>query len=452
AAIRRQTISSQIVPVLCGSALRGKGIQPLLDAIVNYLPSPLDTPPVRAIKARSGEEVFCPANDDAPLSALAFKVVPDPFMGRLIYLRIYSGKVKSGAQVLNVAKGKRERLGRLYLMHANRREEIDEADAGGIVATVGLKNTSTGDSICDIAHPVLFESIHFPEPVLSMAIEPKGRADEDKMEGVLAKLSEEDPSFKVHHDPEVGQAVISGMGELHLEVLVDRMSREFGVGVNVGRPRVAYKETVTTSVKSEGRFVRQSGGKGQYGHVWLEVEPGERGTGFKFYDRIRNGAIPKDFIGAVETGAKEAVEAGGPAGYPVVDVKATLYDGSFHEVDSSDLAFKIAGSIAVKNGIARAKPVILEPIMKMEITAPAQFLGDIVGDLNSRRAHIDGIETQGDSCIIRCFVPLGETFGFATDLRSLSQGRATYTMEFYQYEGLPANLARQIMTTSKAVR
>lgn len=337
-------------------------------------------------------------------------------------------------------------------MHANRREEVDEVDTGSIVATVGLKDTSTGDTLCDAARPVLFEPIHFPEPVLSMAIEPKSKADEDKLDDILAKLVNEDPSFKIYHDPETGQALISGMGELHLEVLMERISREFGVRVNVGKPRVAYKEAITVPVESEGRFIRQSGGKGQYGHVWLRLEPGEQGSGFKFCDQIRSGAIPKEFIPSIEMGVKEAMETGGPAGYPVVDVKATLYDGSFHEVDSSDLAFKIAGSIAVKNGIAKAKPILLEPIMKVETLAPAQFLGDIIGDLNSRRAHIGGIETSEDSCIIHCFVPLGETFGFATDLRSLSQGRATHTMEFYRYEELPVNLAEQIMARTKAGR
>lgn len=452
AAIRKLTISNQIVPILCGSALRGKGIRPLLDAIVAYLPSPLDIPLIHAIDPRNGEEIFRQASDDEPFSALAFKTVSDPFMGRLTYLRVYSGKVKFGAQVLNATEGKKERLGRLYFMHANRREEVDEVDTGSIVATVGIKETSTGDTLCDTGHPVLFEPIHFPEPVLSMAIEPKSKVDEDKLDDTLAKLVSEDPSFKVYHDPETGQALISGMGELHLEVLVERMSREFGVKINVGKPRVAYKETITMPVESEGRFVRQSGGKGQYGHVWLRLEPGERGSGFQFSDQTRSGVIPKEFIPSVEMGVKEALETGGLAGYPMVDVKVALYDGSFHEVDSSELAFKIAGAIAVKNSVAKAKPILLEPIMKAEILAPAQFLGDIIGDLNSRRARIDGIETQQDSCVIHCFVPLGETFGFATGLRSLSQGRATYTMEFCRYEEVPASLTEQIMARTKVAR
>ncbi len=445
AAIRRLSVSNQVVPVLCGSALRGKGIQPLLDAVVSYLPSPRDVPPARAIDARTGEEILCQTSDDQPLSALAFKVVSDPFMGRLTYLRIYSGKVRSGYQVLNVTKGKKERFGRLYLMHANRREEVSEAGAGSIVATVGLRGTSTGDTLCDTARPVSFEAIQFPAPVLSMAIEPRSKADEDRLDDVLAKIADEDPSFKVYHDSETGQALISGMGELHLEVLVDRMSREFGVKVNVGKPRVAYKETITVPVDSEGKFIRQSGGKGQYGHVWLRLEPGERGSGFKFVSQVHSGAIPREYIPSVEAGVREAMDTGGPSGYPVVDVKATLFDGDFHEVDSSDLAFSIAGSMAVKSGVAKANPTLLEPIMKMEIVSPSQFLGDIIGDLSSRRARIDGIDTQENFCVIHCFVPLGETFGFATALRSLTQGRATHTMEFYRYEELPPDLVQQIM-------
>jgi len=452
AAIRRLSISNQIVPVLCGSALRGKGIQPLLDAVVSYLPSPLDVPPVHAIDARNGEEILCQTSDDQPLSSLAFKVVSDPFMGRLTYLRIYSGKARSGDQVLNATKGKKERLGRLYLMHANRREEVSEAGAGSIIATVGLRGTSTGDTLCDTAHPVFFESIQFPAPVLSMAIEPRSKADEDRLDDVLVKLGDEDPSFKVYNDSETGQVLISGMGELHLEVLVERMSREFGVKVNVGKPRVAYKETITIPVESEGKFIRQSGGKGQYGHVWLRLEPGERGSGFKFISQVHSGAIPREFIPSVEAGVREAMDTGGPSGYPVVDVKTTLFDGDFHEVDSSDLAFSIAGSMALKSGVAKAKPTLLEPIMKMEILSSSQFLGDIIGELSSRRARIDGIDTQEDFCVIHCFVSLGETFGFATDLRSLSQGRATHTMEFYRYEELPPDLAEQIMFRTKVVR
>ena len=449
AAIRKLTVTNQIVPILCGSALKGRGVRALLDAIIAYLPSPLDVPPTQAINPTNGEEVFCLASDEAPLASLAFKVVSDPFMGRLSYLRIYSGKVKSGASVLNTSKREKARLGRLYIMHANHREEVDEADAGSIVATVGLKKTSTGDTLCDTAHPILFESIHFSEPVLSMAIESKSKADQDKLDDALAKLTEEDPTFKFCNNLETGQMLISGMGELHLEVMADRILREFNVKVKVGRPQVAYKETITVSVESEGRFIRQSGGKGQYGHVWLRVEPGERDSGFHFIDQIRSGAIPREFIPAVETGAKEALQNGPLAGYPIVDIKVTLYDGSFHEVDSSDLAFKIAGSMAMKKGMAKAKPILLEPIMKAEILTPAQFLGDIIGDLNSRRSHIDDIENHNGSSAIRCLIPLAKTFGFVSDLRSLTQGRATYTMEFYHYAELPHGLEEQIMASDR---
>jgi len=446
AAIRRLTISNNVVPVLCGSALRGKGIQPLLNAIIDYLPSPLDIPPIVGQKINNEEgEVICRASDDEPFSALAFKTVSDPFMGRLTYLRVYSGQAKAGTQVLNTSVGDKERLGKLYVMHADHREEVNQADTGSIVATLGLKKTSTGDTLCDSARPVLFESIRFPEPVLSMAVEPKSKADQDKLDDVLAKLAVEDPTFKIHNDPETGQTLISGMGELHIEVLLDRMFREFGITVNVGKPQVAYKETITTPVESEGRFIRQSGGKGQYGHVWLKLEPGQRGSGFQFLDAIRSGAIPKEFVPPVEAGIKTALQNGALAGYPAIDIKATLYDGSFHEVDSSDLAFKMAASIAVKDGLRKAKPVLLEPIMDMEIVTPSQFLGDIVGDLNARRAHIQSIQSHENFSSIRCVIPLAETFGFASNLRSLSQGRANHTMQFHHYEELPANLTERIV-------
>jgi len=444
AAVRRLTLTNRIVPVFCGTALRNKGIQPLLDAIVDYLPSPLDVPPLSVIDLQTGEADIRPASDDAPFSALAFKVVADPFMGRLVYFRVYSGKIQAGKQVLNSSKGRKERLGRLILMHANRREEIEEADTGSIAATLGLKDTFTGDTLCDPAKPVLLETIRFPEPVLSMVVEPKSKADQDKLGEAMNKLSEEDPTFKVRTDAETGQTLISGMGELHLEVLIDRMLREFNVKVSVGKPQVAYKETITVSVEAEGRFIRQFGGHGQYGHVWLKLEPGERGSGFRFVDQIRGGDVPKEYIPAIEAGVKEALENGVVAGYPIVDIKAALYDGSFHEVDSSDLAFKMAGSIALKEGARKAKPVILEPIMKLEVVMPAQFLGEVIGDLNSRRGHIDGIETHGETCVVRALVPLADTFGYATALRSLSQGRATYSLEFYCYRELPANLAEQI--------
>jgi len=445
AAIRRLTLSNCIVPVLCGSALRDRGIQLLLDAIIDYLPSPLDVPPISATDPRSGEKILRLASDDEPFSALAFKTVSDPFMGRLVYLRVYSGRAKAGAQVLNTSIDKKERLGKLYVMHADHREEIDHTDTGSIVASLGLKTTSTGNTLCDPTRPVLFEPIRFAEPVLSMAIEPRSKADQDKLDDSLAKLTMEDPTFKVYRDKETGQTLISGMGELHLEVLMERIFREYSVRVNAGKPQVAYKETITTPVESEGRFIRQSGGRGQYGHVWLRIEPGERGSGFEFRDEIRGGAIPKGFTPSVEAGVKSALQSGGLAGYPVIDMKVSLYDGSYHEVDSSDVAFRMAAFMAMRDGMDKAKPVILEPIMEVEITTPNQFLGDIIGDLNSRRAHIEGIESRDESSNIRCLVPLAETFGFAGDLRSLSQGRASYTMCFHRYEELPKDLAEQIV-------
>jgi elongation factor G len=444
AAIRRLTSANRIVAVLCGSALRNKGTQLLLDAVVDYLPSPLDVPPVTVIDLQTGEADVREASDDAPFSALAFKVVADPFMGRLVYFRVYSGKVKAGMKVLNSSKGRKERLGRLILMHANRREEIEETDTGSIAATLGLKDTFTGDTLCDQARPVLLEAIRFPEPVLSMVVEPKSKADQDKLGEAMNKLSEEDPTFKVRTDQETGQTIIAGMGELHLEVLIDRMLREFNVKVRVGKPQVAYKETITKEIEIEGRFIRQFGGRGQYGHVWIRLEPGERGSGFRFVDQVRGGAIPKEYIPAVEDGVREALETGVLAGYPIVDIKATLFDGSYHEVDSSDLAFRMAGSIALKEGVSKANPILLEPIMKLEVVMPAQFLGDVIGDLNSRRGHVDGIETHGETCVVRSLVPLAETFGYATSLRSLSQGRATYSLEFHCYRELPANLAEKI--------
>ncbi len=444
AAIRRLTISNRMVPVLCGSALRDRGIQLLLDAIVDYLPSPVDVPPISVTDLESGEEILRLPSDDEPFAALAFKTVFDPFMGRLVYLRVYSGRVKAGAQVLNATIDKKERVGKLYVMHANHREEIEHTETGSIVASLGLKMTSTGDTLCETKRPVLLEAIRFAEPVLSMAVEPKSKVDQDKLDDSLTKLAMEDPTFKVYHDEETGQTLISGMGELHLEVLMERIFREYGIRVNAGKPQVAYKETITIPVESEGRFIRQSGGRGQYGHVWLRIEPGERGSGFEFRDQIRSGAIPKGFTPSVEAGAKSALQSGGLAGYPVIDVKVTLYDGSFHEVDSSDVAFKMAAFMAMRDGIDKAKPVILEPIMEVEITTPNQFLGDIIGDLNSRRAHIEGIESRAESSTIRCLVPLAETFGFAGDLRSLSQGRASHTMCFHRYEELPQDLSEQI--------
>ena len=448
-AIRRVTLAAKGVPIICGSALKNKGIQPLLDAVVNYLPSPVDMPPVRAIDTRAGGEITRPPRDDAPFSALAFKVVSDPFVGRLVYFRVYSGRVKVGVQVLNSTRGKRERIGRLLRMHANRREEITEADTGDIVATLGLKNTFTGDTLCHYSQPVLLEPIRFPEPVISVAVEPRTRVDQDKLGAALQRLTEEDPTFKVNYDREAGQTIISGMGELHLEYLVSRLLSEFGVGAKVGKPNVAYKETITVPVQVEGRFIRQTGGHGQYGHVSLRLEPMERGSGFQFDDRVRGGAIPKQYILAAETGIKEAMENGVVAGYPVIDIRATIYDGTCHEVDSSEMAFKMAGSMALKDGVMKAKPILLEPIMKMEIVAPEQFLGDIMGDLNSRRGHIESIGIRDDMAVIRALVPLAEVFGYATGLRSLTQGRATHSLEFNRYQELPAEMTDQI--TSKAM-
>jgi len=444
-AVRRVTLATKAVPALCGSALKNKGIQPLLNAIIDYLPSPLDMPSVRAVDVKTGIEVPRPAKDAAPFSALAFKVVSDPFVGRLVYLRVYSGRMRAGAHVFNSTRGQRERIGRLLLMHANRREEIDIADTGAIVATLGLKTTFTGDTLCDAASQVLLESIRFPEPVISVAIEPKTRVDQDKMVEALHRLADEDPTFKINYNQETGQTVISGMGELHLEVILSRLFSEFKVGANVGKPRVAYRETITIPVKAEGRFIRQTGGRGQYGHVCIEIEPLERGGGFQFIDRIKGGILPKSFIQATEAGIKEATETGVFAGYPLVDIKVTLYDGSHHEVDSSELAFKIAGSMALKDGVTKAKPTVLEPIMKLEVISPGQFLGDIIGDITARRGHIETIETQYvEICTIRCLIPLAETFGYATSLRSLTQGRATYSMEFYCYQELPAELTAQV--------
>jgi elongation factor G len=443
-AIRRLTISNQIVPILCGSALRDKGITQLLDAIVDYLPSPSDLPPVRGTDPTTKKEVLCFPSDDEPFSALAFKTVSDPFMGKLTYLRIYSGEITTGCQVFNSTVGKKERISKLYVMHADHREEVSRAEAGSIVAALGLKMTSTGDTLCDPARPVIFEPIRFPEPVLSMAIEPKNKADQDKLDDVLSKLAVEDPTFKYRYDKETGQTLISGMGELHLEVLIDRMFREYGVRVNVGKPQVAYKETVITSVESEGKFIRQSGGRGQYGHVRLKIEPAERGAGFQFHDDIRGGVIPKEFIPAIEDGVKAALSSGALAGYPVVDVKVTVYDGSYHEVDSSDLAFRMAAFLATRDGIERAKPVILEPIMEVELFTPSEFLGDILSDLKSRRGHVQNVESRDGNSVVRCLVPLAETFGFAGDLRSLSQGRASYNMQFHHYEEVPADVLEKI--------
>ncbi|MDP3879670.1 MAG: elongation factor G [Dehalococcoidales bacterium] len=444
-ALRRVTLANKGVPIICGSALRNKGIQLLLDAITSYLPSPLEVPPVPAVATHGQAELSIPASDEEPFTALAFKVVSDPYVGRLVYFRVYAGKLAAGDQVYNSTRGKRERLGRLLLMHANRRTEIDEADTGAIVATLGLKDTFTGDTLCHPSRPVILESIRFPEPVISVAIEPKTKADQDKMGEALQRLTEEDPTFRVVFDHETGQTVISGMGELHLEVIVNRLLSEFKVGAKVGRPRVAYRETITRPVRAEGRFIRQSGGHGQYGHVWIELEPGERGSGLEFVNRLKGITIPKNFIPAVEAGIKEATETGVLANYPVVDIKATLVDGSYHEVDSSELAFKMAGSMALKSGVAKAAPVLLEPIMKLEVVTPEQFLGDVIGDLNSRRAHLASVETYGELATIHALIPLAEAFGYATVLRSKTQGRATHSIEFDHYQEVSADLVAKMV-------
>ena len=447
AALRKATIDSKVVPILCGSALKNKGIQSVLDAVVDYLPSPLDIPPVIGQDIKNGSEVIRHASDDEPFSAVAFKIVSDPFAGRLVYLRVYSGMAKSGTSIYNSTKKQHQRIGRLIRMHANRREEVDDVYAGGIVAALGLKTTFTGDTLCDFANPIILESIVFPEPVISVAIEPKSKADQDRIGNALACLISEDPTFKVNYNQETGQTIMSGMGELHLEVFVDRLTREYGVVANVGKPQVAYKETISVPVKVEGKFVRQFGGHGQYGRIWLDLEPIERGYGFEFVNQIQGGVIPREYIPSVEAGIKEAMETGVLAGYPITDLRAILYDGSYHEVDSSDIAFKMAGSIALRKGVLKARPILLEPIMKLEIATPQEFLGDIIGDLNARRGNIEGIDTRGTTQIIRCFIPLAEAFGYTTTLRSISQGRATHTMAFHRYEALSDALAKAIISS-----
>lgn len=447
-ALRRATISGKLVPVLCGAALRNKGVQTVLDAVVDYLPSPLDIPPVRGINPENPEkEEIRRADENEPTAALAFKIVTDPYVGRLAYVRVYSGRLATGQALMNTTRrNQRERIGRLVRMHANSREETDEVPAGDIAAIIGPKNTFTGDTLCDPEHPILLEAIKFPEPVISVAIEPRTKADQDKMAEALRRLAEEDPTFRVRTDEETGQTIISGMGELHLDVLVDRMVREFKVWANVGKPQVAYRETITRPVRAEGRFVRQTGGRGQYGHVWLELEPLEKGKGFEFEDEIARGAIPKEYIPAVEKGVREALDSGVVAGYPVVDVRARLVDGSYHEVDSSEMAFKIAGSMALKAGVQKAAPVLLEPIMRVEVVVPENYTGDVIGDLSSRRAHIEGMEPRiGGATAIKAFVPLATMFGYATDLRSMTQGRGTFTMEFDHYDQLPANIAEEVI-------
>jgi len=449
ALIRRETVAARLVPVLCGSGFKNKGIQPLLDAVVDYLPSPLDVPPIRGHHPDTGlEELRTPLNG-APLSALAFKIMSDPYVGQLTFLRVYSGSLFSGASVFNSNKGKRERIGRLVKMHANKREEIKEAGAGDIVAAVGLKETMTGHTLCAEDHPLVLEAMEFPDPVISMAIEAKAKGDQEKMDLGLHRLSMEDPSFRMYMDPETGQRIISGMGELHLEIIVDRVMREFGVPVQVGRPMVAYRETLTQTARAEGKFVRQSGGRGQYGHVILEVQPVAPGEKFQFVDAIKGGTIPREYIPAVEKGVKEAAGNGVLAGYPVVDVKVTLLDGSFHEVDSSEMAFKIAGSMGFKEAARRAHPILLEPIMAVEVVVPEPYIGEVTGDLSSRRGKIQNLEARNGLQILEARVPLAEMFGYATQLRSSTQGRATYTMQFSHYERVPAAMAEEAIQQAR---
>jgi elongation factor G len=450
-ALRAVTLKNLAVPVLCGSAFKNKGVQPMLDAVVDYLPSPLDVPPTVGIVPRHEDQLLeRPSTDDAPFSALAFKIMTDPYVGKLTYLRVYSGTLAKGSGVLNSTKDRKERIGRLLQMHANTRVDLDACFAGDIVAAVGLKQTTTGDTLCDPAQPVVLESLTFPEPVIHVAVEPKTKADQDKLSKALFALSEEDPTFRVHSDEETGQTVISGMGELHLEVLVDRMLREFNVDANVGKPQVAYRETIRKSAeKVEVRYIRQTGGKGQYGHVVITVEPTGPGGGYEFVDKITGGAIPKEFIPSVDQGIRESITSGVLAGYPTVDIRVILTYGSYHDVDSSEMAFKIAGSMAIKKAANLASPVLLEPVMAVEVTTPEDYMGDVIGDLSSRRGKVEGMEQRGNSHIVRAQVPLSDMFGYATDLRSRTQGRATYSMQFHAYTEVPESIAREIIAKAR---
>jgi len=444
-AIRRGAISLSFTPVLCGAAFKNKGVQPLLDAVVDFLPSPLDVPAIAGVEPASGARAERRADDDEPFSALAFKILTDPFVGQLTFFRVYSGRLVAGGTVLNAARGRRERVGRLLQMHANKREEIKEVRAGDIAAAVGLRDCVTGDTLCAPDHPLVLESIVFPEPVISIAIEPRSKADEDKLGGALYKLQHEDPTFKVRTDEESGQTLISGMGELHLEIIVDRLKREFGVEASVGRPQVAYRETLRAAARGEGRFIRQSGGRGQYGHVWLEVAPLERGAGYVFESAIVGGVVPKEFVPAVKKGVEEALGRGILGGYPLVDLKVRFVDGSFHEVDSSEMSFKIAGSLALKEAAQRGRPQLLEPLMSLEVVVPEEFLGDVIGDANARRGRVEGFEERGAYKVLRALVPLAQMFGYATALRSMSQGRGTFSMQFSRYEGVPDSLAETVL-------
>ena len=443
ASLRQQVLDCKLFPVFCGSAYKNKGIQMLLDAVLDYLPSPLDVPPVKGTTL-DGEEVTREASDSAPMASLAFKIIADPFVGKLAFFRVYSGIMNQGTYVLNSTKGKKERVGRILQMHANHRKEIDCAYSGDIAAAVGFKDVTTGDTLCDVDHPIILEKMEFPDPVISVAVEPKTKADQEKMGNALQRLAEEDPTFKVHTDPESNQTIISGMGELHLDIIVDRMRREFNVDCTVGKPQVAYRETIRKSVESEGKFIRQTGGHGQYGHCWLRLEPMEPGKGFEFENAVVGGVIPKEFINPIQTGVEAAMEDGVVAGYPMVDIKVTVYDGSYHDVDSSEMAFKVAGSMAFKDGAKKADPVLLEPYMAVEVDVPEEYMGDVIGGLNSRRGRIEGMETENGESRIKGFVPLSEMFGYATGLRSSTQGRGTFTMTFDHYEEVPKAISQQI--------
>ena len=448
-AIRKMTCQCKLFPVTCGSSYKNKGVQPLLDAIIDYMPSPVDVPAIKGTNPETGEEEERPSDDNAPFAALAFKIATDPYVGRLAFFRVYSGTLTAGSYVYNANKDKKERIGRILRMHSNHRTEITEVYAGDIAAAVGLKDTGTGDTLCDEKAPIILESMVFPEPVISVAIEPKTKADQEKMGIALGKLAEEDPTFRVRTDPESSQTIISGMGELHLDIIVDRLKREFHVDCTVGNPQVAYRETIRKEVESQGKFVRQSGGKGQYGDCWLKLTPLQPGEGFKFENKIVGGAIPKEYIAPVEAGVKEAMENGVIAGYPMVDIGVTVFDGSYHEVDSSEMAFKIAGSMGFKNGALKANPVLLEPYMKVEVTIPEEYMGDVIGDLNSRRGRIEGMEARSGAQVITAYVPLSEMFGYATDLRSKTQGRGNYSMEVDHYEEVPKNIAEAIIAKNK---
>ena len=449
AAIRKATIACKMTPVLCGSSYKNKGVQPMLDAVIAYMPSPVDVPAIKGVNPETGEADCRPSSDEEPFAALAFKIMADPYVGKLAFFRVYSGVMQSGSYVFNSTKKKKERIGRILQMHANNRKEIDVVYSGDIAAAVGLKDTTTGDTLCDDKNPIILESMVFPEPVISVAVEPKTKADQEKMGIALARLAEEDPTFRVATDQETGQCIISGMGELHLEIIVDRMLREFKVECTVGAPQVAYRETIRKQLKTEGKFVRQSGGRGQYGHCWLELIPQEPGTGFSFENKVVGGAIPKEYINPIEAGVKEAMENGVVAGYPMVDIKVIVYDGSYHDVDSSEMAFKIAGSMGFKNGAAKANPVLLEPYMKVEVVVPEEYMGDVIGDLNSRRGRIEGMESRNGAQSIRAFVPLAEMFGYSTDLRSKTQGRGNYSMEISYYDEVPKNISEAIVAKLK---